>query len=348
MSQFIIRADAGDEVGFGHVVRSLSLAKYLRAQFGLEAIFYSNPYPKLTKLYGQNGFEFSLNDNLSEIDFLSSIGKKNPGAIIFIDKLFPYGREAIRNLKQNLNIIMFQNECEGMYESDYAIFPSAHLSEALIQNPNWKNAPAKFLYGPDFVVINQEVTSLINQPGEINSHPYIAITTGASDPEGLLIKILEWINESKRDLPIRFLVGFDFCHRSKLEAMLIDLKPGVEVKEFAYSDLFAARLAISTFGVTTYELVYANVPVISIGHKSRNAIGSEALQNRYGCTYHLGLFDEVTKEQFESTILHFWNNEEVIAKMIRKQQGLIDGLGLERLAKIIYNFVEEKSRNPSL
>ena len=335
MHRFIIRVDAGEKIGFGHVIRSLSLARFLRTHYGIAAVFYSNPYTKLESIYRQNGFEYIFNNGLSEIEFLHKIGDDAPGSIVFIDRLFPYGRDAIRNLRDRLKIIMFQNECEGMYECDYAIFPSAHLSDEMILNPQWSRAQVKFLYGPDYVIINESVLAFLNQQRGAKPHPYIAITTGASDPEGILIRTLEWINESEIEVPIKALYGFDFCHRSELESMLPKLKPSIEVREFNYDDLFSSRLAISAFGVTTYELVYANIPVITLGHIQKNAHGSEILQKRYGCNYHLGLFREVTREQLVSAIQLLWNNEEKTAAIKRNQQGLIDGKGLERLGRII-------------
>lgn len=335
MRRFVIRADAGEKVGFGHILRSLSLAKFLRTHYGIVAVFYSNPYKKLESTYRQNGFEYILNSGLSEIEFLNKIGDDAPGSIVFIDRLFPYGRDTIQNLRDRLKIIMFQNECEGMYECDYAVFPSAHLSDQMILSPQWSRARAKFLYGPDYVIINESVIAFLNQQRGAKPRPYIAITTGASDPEGILVRTLEWINESEIDVPVKALYGFDFCHRSELEFMFPKLKPSIEVREFNYDDLFSARLAISAFGVTTYELVYANIPVITIGHVQKNALGSEILQKRYGCNYHLGLFREVTREQLISAIQVLWNHEEKLAVIKRNQQGLIDGKGLERLGQII-------------
>ncbi len=52
-----------------------------------------------------------------------------------VDTLFPNHRDAIRNLRDGQRLIMFQNECEGMYECDHAIFPLLHITDEMIQNP---------------------------------------------------------------------------------------------------------------------------------------------------------------------------------------------------------------------
>lgn len=324
-------------MGFGHALRSLALAKYFRNRFEIETVFYSNPYEKLESLYQKNAFQYIFNRGLSEIELLHKIGDDNPDSILFIDKLFPYDRYTIRDLRNKLKIIMFHNECEGMYESNYAIFPSAHLSDEIIQNQQWSKVHAKFLYGPDYVIINEQVVDFSEHYKTAVSMPYIAITTGVSDPEGILIQTLEWFNESEITANIKALYGFDFYHKGKLEEMLPYLKPTIEVKGFSYSDLFSSRLAISAFGVTSYELIYANIPVITLGHIQKNAMGGEILQRRYACNYHLGLFKEITRDQFISAIQLLWNCEEALRAIKKNQKNLIDGNGLKRLSKIIFD-----------
>lgn len=335
MRRFIIRTDAGENVGFGHVVRSLCLAKYLRNHYGIETIFYSNSYKKLENIYQKNRFQYVFNGDLSEIELLHKIGEDNPDSILFIDKLFPYDRDTIRDLRNKLKIIMFHNECEGMYESDYAIFPSAHLSDEIIQNRKWSKGHTKFLYGPDYIIINEEIIDFLKYNKPVVSMPYIVVTTGASDPEGILIQVMEWFNESEISAHLQALYGFDFHYKAELESMLPHLKPTIKVKEFNYSDLFSASLAISAFGVTTYELIYANIPVATLGHIKKNSVGAKILQGRYGCNYHLGLFKEITRDQFITSIQFLWNHEEELAIIRKNQQNLIDGRGLERLGQII-------------
>jgi len=324
--KFVIRVDAGERVGFGHAMRSLELAKLLRNRHGIDATFYSNPYEKLEAMYRRVGFGYILNNDLSEIEFLHTIPS---GSVIFIDAWFPYSKEDICGLNSNHKIIMFHNECEGTHGCDYAIFPSAHLSDNIIGDSRW--GKTKFLYGPEYVIISEQVSSWQGKAGF-----HIAITTGASDPNGLMINILNWISESNIETPIRALYGFDFQYMAELESMLPGLKSNIEVKEFNYDDLLSSRLVVTAFGVTAYELIYANIPIITIGHNRKNTIGSEVLQNRHGCNYHLR---EFSREKLLFTIQFLWNDNEKMAAMKRNQVGLIDGKGLGRLGHIIFEVV---------
>ena len=79
MRKFIIRTDAGGEIGFGHAMRSLSLAKHLRDTYGIETLFCSNPYDKLENFYQSSGFQYALNGGKSEPKFLEEIKNRYPG-----------------------------------------------------------------------------------------------------------------------------------------------------------------------------------------------------------------------------------------------------------------------------
>lgn len=337
MRSFIIRVDAGKKLGFGHAIRSLSLAKHLRDIHRINTIFYSRPNNKLEEMYRKWDFEYVIDAASEETEILERIKAENSCGVIFIDRLYPFDRETIRRLKRDLKIIMFHNECEGMYESDYAIFPSAHLSDDLINCGEWPRAKAIFLHGPEYVLINETVANFSKLKKE-EANRYICITAGASDPSGLLIQALKWINESDMNEKVIALTGFDFCHKAALKALIPHLKSTIRVKKFNYEDLLSSYIAVSTVGVTTYELIFANIPMITIGHIKKNADAGEILERRYGCNYHLGLIEHVTKEQFISSIRCLLESDNIFSTIRQNQINLIDGKGIERIAKIISDF----------
>jgi len=337
MRRLIIRADAGESVGFGHVVRSLSLAEFLRENYGIRITFYSNPYTKLKKMCGQHGFECVFNDGLSEAEFLRKIGSDDPESVVLIDNRFPYSSDDIHGLGSAVRTIMLGNACDGMHECDYTIFPSGHLDGHAVLEMEQSRGRARLLYGLDYVIIGRSVIDSRNRRRDVGSLAYVAIVAGASDPVGILTQTLRLVNESDLDIPVKALYGFDFCHRAELESLLPELRPGIEAKAFNYDDLFSSRLALSAFGITTYELIYAGIPVVTVGHIRANDLGGRVLQRRYGCNHHLGLFQEVGGEQLISCIQDLWDREDGLAAMRQKQAGLIDGRGLERIGQIVYS-----------
>lgn len=324
-------------MGFGHVVRSLSLAEFLGEHYGIGATFYSNLYAGLDEVYGRHGFKCVLNDDLPEAEFLRKIGGDDPESVVLIDNRFPYSGDDIRGLGSAVRTIMLGNACDGMHECDYMIFPSGHLDGHAVLEMEQSRGRAKLLYGLDYVIIGKSVVDSLSQRGDAAPRAHVAIATGASDPEGILTQALKWMNENDLGVPVKALYGFDFCHRAELESMLPELGPDIEAKAFNYDDLFSSRLVLSAFGITTYELIYANVPTITVGHIRATDQGGRTLQRRYGCNHHLGLFQDIDGKRLVSCIRDLWAGEEELAAMRRKQADLIDGRGLERVGRIVHS-----------
>jgi len=332
----VIRMDAGGRLGFGHAIRCLSLARRLRSERGGNVCFWSRSFPALERMFRKDGFEHTLvPDSTSEGDLLRNLADAHPSAVLVIDSLYDYTAKDILQLEDRVHSVMLQNPCDGAFLCDYAFFPSANVSEEVTGDPRWSSARAKLLYGPEYVLINEDVLSLVRAGiGGISDR--IVITTGASDPEGVLLRALRWLNASDLRMDVLAMPGFDFSHRNELDHLQQDLRPNIQVRDFDLAELFTSRLAVCAFGVTTYELVFAGVPVITLGHIRQNDVSARTLEERYGCVRHLGLHSEVAGEAFLSCVSSMWGCDSAVRRQVlAAQRNLIDGKGMDRLMEII-------------
>jgi spore coat polysaccharide biosynthesis predicted glycosyltransferase SpsG len=96
-------------------------------------------------------------------------------------------------------------------------------------------------------------------------------------------------------------------------------------------------MAISTFGISTYELMYLGIPVISVSHAQINAEGSYMLAKRYNAHIDLGLIDSLSKESLEHAILQLTSKPALREYYSNIGKKLVDGKGVERVASIILN-----------
>lgn len=334
MADFLVRVNGGGKTGFGHVNRMLSLARYLFLQHKVDTFFLIDPYPGLREMFTRHGFRCVENEGLVEEAFLERALTVHSPVVLLIDRLFPYESSFIRSLRERVKVILFQNECPGMFEADWSIFPAAHLDDSLINDPRWEKGTATFLHGPDYVVINEEVRLLPGLAEIAASSGHLAIATGASDPEGVLLRLAQWL-DSEGDIPVRALIGFDFCRRDELEALRGRLGPTVQLVPFNVHDLVTAQVAIAAFGVTVYELLYAGVPLLTLGHAERNAKASRTLQDRYRCNVDMGLFADLQREDFLRAVRLMWEDADGRRAMRERQLRLLDGKGLERVAAIV-------------
>lgn len=340
MKTVFFRLDAGAQTGLGHLFRCISIAKKLRDIANYHPIFLISENDFTISELKKFNLVFILKpENKTEEQFLFEIAEKKYGSLLFIDKIYPYTSNFILNLKVHIKIVMFHNICEGSYLADIFILPSAHTDFSIIENPVWKTCPAIFYQGAEYVVINEEAIELKKKRETASIvEKKIVITTGGSDPKGILIQILDWLkDETFSDLKIIGLYGSAFIEMNKLEELKPKLPEFISVQEYSFKEITDTEVILSTFGVSTYEFMFAGIPIFSISHALANAIGSKNIEKRYNALSDFGLFSDITKETFIRNLVNFVSNKSLHKVLSENGKKLIDGKGGQRVAEIIIN-----------
>lgn len=343
MKTVLFRVDAYPKVGFGHIVRSVSIFNNLRKKnTGFTGKFIGCYDSSAIDTLESNRIEYN---NIAIIEdeeetLLREIRKYNPD-LLFIDNLYGYTKDYILKLRNITHVVMFHNLCPGAHYVHKFILPSAHTDYSVIQHPKWNSECVDFYWGPEYITINDDLIKVKAEVKSMDSGqktPYTVMTTGGSDPEGVAIKLINWIKDAKiDDINITFLEGKSFVHKEQLKKLCREIPDNISIKEFNYHDLSLATLAISTFGVSTYELLFLGIPTISIGHAYNNALGSKKLKERYNSIVDLGHIKDLNKNDFVSHLKCLWNDVELKTELKNRGQQLIDGKGIDRITNILIN-----------
>ncbi len=233
---------------------------------------------------------------------------------------------------------MLQTLCDGTYESDVFIFPAAHLKDEILRSHRWVENNVSVFSGFDYVIINDELRlrsaqKALEKRGETRS---VVITTGGSDPEGVLFKIIEWVCSCPlKDLNIKVLVGENFLRRKDLASVSNHLPAQIDLEPFDYKRLVESDVAISTFGSSTYELLYLGVPVLSIGHAPTNDEAGKNLSSKIDSVRHLGLYSEIGVDDFRAGFKWLLNS----SSPLRKGNEFIDGNGAARISRTLEDMI---------
>ena len=340
--KILIRLDGNSETGLGHLIRGITIANTIKSLYNnIEIIFFIQDDEISKDLLEYNNYQYFLKkQNSSEEDFITKIINEINANILIIDKLYPYAPEFIQKIKRKIPILMLHNLCAGAFYTNIFILPSGHTEQSIIDDKRWKNGIVKFYDGIKYVVINESIKKVKQIRICKNLKKLkIVISTGGSDPKGVLITLLNWMREIRTDnLEIIILVGRAFLHKEKLKKIQQSLVPNFKFVPYCSEELINANIAISTFGITTYELLYLGIPTISIGHTINNAIGSRNLQKRYEAIIDLGLIDNLTEESFLFSLYDLINNENKRRRLKEISLKLIDGNGARRIADLLYKF----------
>jgi spore coat polysaccharide biosynthesis predicted glycosyltransferase SpsG len=112
---------------------------------------------------------------------------------------------------------------------------------------------------------------------------------------------------------------------------------GEHVRIFPYSPerLIGAGIAVCTFGVTTYELMFLGIPSLVIGHSLENAETSRILTERCGATINLGYAGNLHERDFLEDLGGLLENPARCSQLSESGLAQIDGRGAERMGERI-------------
>jgi UDP-2,4-diacetamido-2,4,6-trideoxy-beta-L-altropyranose hydrolase len=337
--RIFFRVEASQKIGLGHLIRSISIANTIKNTYtNTEIIFLTGDYMYSTSKIKENEFEYITPSDQNEENFLLSNCINKNADILFIDKLYNYSTDFILKLTKHCKVIMFHNICDGAHLCDAFILPAAHIGTNILDDSRWSNDKVNFYEGMEYVVLNDKIINLRKSKISGTDVITLVLTTGGSDPAGVMLKVLNWINQIELpDITVYALIGESFVHTEAIESLKKELKRNIIVTPYNASYFKDANIAISTFGVSTYELIYLGLVVVSIGHCEQNALGSRILSEKCDQLIDLGNIENLSKEEFSMGL-------SCAIDKIRKEDITlcsIDGKGTSRVAEIILNIGKE-------
>jgi spore coat polysaccharide biosynthesis predicted glycosyltransferase SpsG len=335
--KYLFRFDAGAHYGLGHFSRSIALAKQILKE---EPVAQISIFSEATAFMKQQKellpFNIVLHETPDDEIFINYIRNIGTDVLVF-DKLQELSKDTICKLKKYTKLIFFHNYSKYAMWADAVIIPAAHLHEKdlhFILPDNF--AQSKLYFGPEYIVLNESTLPLRTIFTLRNHVTSVAITTGGTDPKGVMITLLNKINfKNFPALTFNFFVGDAFLFKDKLSNYKII--PNVNIIQFKLEDLIQSDIVIATFGVTTYELLYLGIPVISVAHAQQNANGSKYLSDNFNCISDLGLIDKLQEKHLNSAICNLSKDVNTRKDYHYKGRSLIDGKGVNRVTNIIRN-----------
>ncbi|MDI6704431.1 MAG: hypothetical protein QME40_07165 [bacterium] len=313
---------ANRKIGIGHLIRSLSLASYLKDTTSIEVLFFMKNGGKGKDIVEDRGFEVTSKDDV--------ILKRFKPQIMIID-MREVDIRYIQLLKgRGIKVICLDNVGDSRNMSDIVINGIVHL-------PYKDSSQPKIYEGPDYIILNSDFVEVHDKHKPIKEKvTKILVTFGGSDPCGLTIKVIDALSKQIFDLEITVVIGILFNGREKLERLLygkrnLVLREGI--KNMA-SLMYEADLCLTSFGITCYELACAGVPTIIISPTSyHNELAK--IFARFGTSIDLGIGRYVTSSKILDAVNSLCNNRALREDMSVSGKRLIDGRGIDRVAKII-------------
>lgn len=340
----LFRVDGNGSSGLGHLFRCITIANEVRAQNPTSQIYFlSQNSPSVEKYCLANHFFLEKKpDGISEDAFLKDSVSKLNGAVLVIDTPYIYAAEFIQNLRQQIKILMMHFISEGCFHANVFVLPAAHMEEDIIHDARWKNGAVRFFEGKDFIVINEKIKNLGSTRTSASRGKFqIVVSTGGSDPEGIVLKLAQMLGGFReKEVHVTILEGEAFAYQKELNLFKTTLPINIEVLPYDASHWLHADLAICTFGITTYELMFLGIPTICIGHIPISAKRSAILAERYRATVDAGYYKNLSSNGFLSLVNNCIDSHTDREMLGQRARLVIDGQGAHRVSSIILGLAD--------
>jgi pseudaminic acid biosynthesis-associated protein PseG len=327
-----IRADGGQNIGMGHIMRSLVLAKELAKT---NEVFYVcrisksslDKYKAGLDMIKSKGFKVVTIEENNFIEELCEIK-----ADCLITDSYDVNEEYFNITKKFFKVTGYIDDMNLYYFNvDFIINQNIGAEEYLYN----VNKDTKLLLGTNYTMMREEFRDI--QEKVINKESLdIMITVGGSDDKGITNIICDYVKDLKFKFHIIIGPGFKEENINKL-IDIENLKSNIKLYFNAnmIEIMKKCDIAISSCGSTLYELAACGVPTLGMVIADNQKQIADELQ-RVGFIENLGFHNEIDREVLVETICELCKNTKKRIEMSKKGILLVDGKGVERIAKNLH------------
>jgi spore coat polysaccharide biosynthesis predicted glycosyltransferase SpsG len=322
---------AGPQIGFGHLRRCVVLAKILSDC--CDPLFILNPDDlwsnKQLESLGLDYCSLKLN-NLWSFQPL-------PNAIL-LDTRIAEGLTDLITAAQEKDVSVISIHDLGLNP-----LPSNIVIDGSIAPISQGDIPsiARIFKGTGYMVLDPEFRHLHQRPKMIRKEiRSIFINLGGGDSRKYYLRVLEGIKRWAHEVEVIGLRGFvdwgqDSLNPSDGERMRLRWESGP-----AFQYIKDADLAITAGGLSAYEALCAGIPLLALSYDELQQKTITGLESA-GCCISLGAGDVLDPMRFAEILTSIELDLNRRVKLSCIGRSLVDGLGGERVARIIRQSIHE-------
>lgn len=359
MLSIAFRADGGKNVGLGHIVRCLSLARAFRRN-GCKVYFFSKLDEGIEKARHENFVVVRLPSAVQETEYgnpthladeahqMISLLQEYNIDVLVIDT-YNVSKEYFLTLKPYVTRLAYIDDVNKfLYPVDIVI--NGNITGQSLGYKKYDQKQVLFL-GTEYNMIRDEFSNIPPRTVRTNVEE-ILITTGGGDPYNLTGKLLDSLLQEEEFVNVRFNVligsGFTDCEyigdlSKKYDNVFLYANSVLSHKLLGiiYSEVSAimmrSDLAISAGGSTLYELAACGTPALAV-ILADNQEGIVHKMDELGYVINLGWYNQLDEGQVLVRLREMMNDYQRRKVMSDKGQRLVDGKGTDRLVlSIIQN-----------
>ena len=338
MNKLFIRTDANSNIGMGHIMRCITIAKALK---DIECIFLiSDSHAK--EIIKENGFSFfCLNVDYKKMDNeeiikINEYGNQKKVRNILVDSYY-VNEKYLLMLKKKFIVGCFN--CKDKWlPANYIINYNINCDKELYRNL-YKSHNTTLLLGSEYVPLRAEFVETTYTVKDSVKH--VLVMTGGSDYYNFMGQFIEKIclKPECKDIKFTFISGMyntNFDYLQQVAKNTCNVKIIYNEKNISKC-MSENDLVISAGGTTAYELCAIGVPTILFCIAS-NQISESEFMGKNNIVKYIGNYgDENFWNHLEDVFFEIVKDKSYRKTMSKNMKNIVDGKGTLRIAQCIKN-----------
>lgn len=327
----LIRADANEVVGTGHVMRCLSLA-YAFNEIGEETVFCTADHRADDLIRGKGYQVVCLDSDWTELkeDGIEQIAEAMKPDLVLVDSYY-ITEEYMHNLRKAAQTAYIDDMNVCCWDVDFLINYNIYADS--LDYSAYGNSDTELLTGPRFAPLRREFRGMPKREVK-ETVTDILVSAGGADPERITERIIQNICHTEKNIKFHFVVG-------ALNPRINDIKKLqddniiLHINEKNMSALMnSCDIAISAAGTTLYELCATGLPTITYTLADNQLLPAKAFDEQRvmicagDCRDNSSFIDDL-----KNAVRTLTNDQKLRSKCAQNMQDLVDGNGADRLAK---------------
>lgn len=341
----VFRADGNSNIGAGHIMRCLSIAKAAPAAEHILFLTADGSFTQTLRSAGvRNRILHTDYRNLSsEANQMKDFIHTYHPSILFIDSYYVTGPylSALQDSCRTAG-------CTLVYIDDLLAFPypCALLVNYNIYGPDklpvyqqmYREAgehEPQYLLGPDYAPLRPEFRNLpVRRVREKASD--ILVSTGGSDPEHLTLQLVRQVMDRSLPYTFHFVIGVMNEDREAVTELVSKKQAGNVVLHHNVTEMTALMqkmdLAVSAAGSTLYELCAAQIPAVTYILADNQIPGAEGFRKHrvLNCAGDYRTEPDLARKLIDAAVRLAENSQER-KQIAEKMRMVVDGNGAGRI-----------------
>ena len=342
-----IRVDSSTKIGYGHLIRCISLADTLKKSFKINFIC-TNLNGNLISQICKKKFEvFRFNTKSQRINVkkdaektISIIKKhRNKKSLLILDS-YILSQEWENRVKPYVKrLIVIDDLMDRKHSCDLIIDQNLHTQMNSLYTKSVPKNCIKLL-GPDYAILRNQFIAQ-RKYAKIRSLPIknILVSFGGTDNENHTLHALTSLKKLNSDVNVNVVTGTanigkkiikNFCKKNFNYNYFEQVENMVKLMQ-------VADLCIGSSGTTTWERCCVGLPAIAIvTSNDQKDIASAVSKNK--CIINLGKIKKSDNVNYVRLMKNLKNSE--LQNMSRNCMKLVDGKGAARISKYIFSMMK--------